>query len=172
MDMMHFPPLSPAHLVRIATEWERFQRGFPVDDTVVRPMILRSWKRCRQAGFPGHGVGLCPLDTVALQESIARNSDLVESAKLLMDKLVLSIHMSKSVVTLVDAKGLVLHVSATSQDLDNVPYGVPGRHCDEVTLGTNGMGLCVIEERPVHVIGSEHFSSSLHFLSCAAAPHP
>jgi len=168
--MTDFPSLSNEQMLGVAREWERFQKGLAVDDAIVRPMILRSWKRCRQAGFPGRGLALCPIDTAALEASVARNGDLVESAQILMDKLVLSIHMSNSVVTLVDAQGLVLHVSATTRDLDNVPYGVPGRHCDEGTLGTNGMGLCVIEERPVHVIASEHYNTALHYLSCAAAP--
>jgi transcriptional regulator of acetoin/glycerol metabolism len=94
-----------------------------VDISLVRPMILRSWERCRQAGFPSHGIDLYPIDLGVLREAVQHNHDLVESAKLLMDKLVLSIHMSKSVVTLVDDKGLVLHVSATTQDLKSVPYG-------------------------------------------------
>jgi len=168
--MTDFPSLSNEQRTGVAREWERFQQGLPVDDTIVRPMILRSWNRCREARFPGRNLTLCPIDSSALETSIARNTDLVESAKLLMDKLVLSIHMSNSVVTLVDRDGLVLHVSATTRDLDNVPYGVPGRHCDEAVLGTNGMGLCVIEERPVYVIASEHFNTALHYLSCAAAP--
>ena len=115
-------------------------------------------------------MGLCPIDHAALERSTYLNRDLVESSKRIMDKLVDSIHLSKSVVTLIDTKGLVLYASATSQDLENVPYGVPGRRCDEAAIGTNGMGLCIIEKKPVHVIASEHYNSSLHYLSCSAAP--
>jgi transcriptional regulator of acetoin/glycerol metabolism len=170
METTICPPLSKERMAGIAAEWRRFQAGLPVDAAIVRPMILDSWERCRQIGFPSDRIELGPVDAVVLERAVARNRELVESAKLLMDKLVLSIHMSKSVVTLVDASGLVLHVSATSQDLKKVPYGEPGRHCDEATLGTNGMGLCLIEEQPVHVIASEHFNSLLHYLSCSAAP--
>jgi sigma-54 dependent transcriptional regulator, acetoin dehydrogenase operon transcriptional activator AcoR len=170
METTICPPWSKERRERVAAQWRCFQAGLPVDTEIVRPMILNSWERCRKAGFSGENLELCPLDAVALTQAVADNKDLVESAKLLMDKLVLSIHMSKSVVTLVDTTGLVLHVSATSRDLKNVPYGEPGRRCDEATLGTNGMGLCIIEKKPVHVIASEHFSSSLHYLSCSAAP--
>ena len=170
METTVFAPLSASHRASVARQWERFQAGLSVDISLVRPMILRSWERCRQAGFPSHGIDLYPIDLGVLREAVQHNHDLVESAKLLMDKLVLSIHMSKSVVTLVDDKGLVLHVSATTQDLKSVPYGEAGRLCDEGTLGTNGMGLCIFEQRPVHVIASEHYNASLHYLSCAAAP--
>jgi len=167
---MIYPPLSTEHMAAIAEQWKRFQVGHPVDANTIRPMIRASWERSRQAALPGQGIELSPIDAPALARAIAQNRELVESAKLLMDKLVLSIHLSKSVVTLVDSTGLVLHASATSQDLDNVPYGVPGRHCDEATLGTNGMGLCIVEKTPVYVIAAEHYSASLHYLSCAAAP--
>jgi transcriptional regulator of acetoin/glycerol metabolism len=157
-------------MAAITAQWRRFQAGLSVDTTLVRPVILASWRRCRQAGFPGERLAVPPVDSEALGRALDRNRDLVESSKLLMDKLVLSIHMSQSVVTLVDATGLVLHASARSQDLENVPYGVPGRRCDEATIGTNGMGLCIVEKQPVHVIASEHYSAALHYLSCSAAP--
>ncbi|UJX41156.1 sigma 54-interacting transcriptional regulator [Desulfovibrio sp. JY] len=170
MERTIYPPLSQDHMDNITLQWRRFQADAPVDPEMVRPMIHASWQRCRQEKLPADDMPLCPIDATALALATSRNRDLVESAKHLMDKLVLSIHMSKSVVTLVDTDGLVLHASATSQDLENVPYGVPGRRCDEKTIGTNGMGLCIIEKRPVHVIASEHYNASLHYLSCAAAP--
>ena len=170
MEPSTYPPLSQERMAGIARQWQAFQTGRAVDPAVVRPMIHASWERCRRAKLPGDAMPLCPIDVAALELATAQNRDLVESAKHLMDKLVLSIHLSKSVVTLVDTAGLVLHASATSQDLDNVPYGVPGRRCDEVTIGTNGMGLCIIEQQPVHVIASEHYNASLHYLGCAAAP--
>ncbi len=170
METRICPPLSRERMDGIAAQWRRFQDGLPVDPGIVRPVILESWKRCRRTGFPVDRVVLGPVDAEALERAVDRNWNLVESAKLLMDKLVLSIHMSKSVVTLVDTAGLVLHVSATDRDLETVPYGVPGRRCDEASLGTNGMGLCVIEKKPVHVIAAEHYNASLHFLSCCAAP--
>jgi transcriptional regulator of acetoin/glycerol metabolism len=170
MERTVYPPLSKERMARITLQWQRFQARLPVDPATVRPMIHASWERCRRADLPGDAIALCPIDVPALERATAQNRDLVESAKHLMDKLVLSIHLSKSVVTLVDTAGLVLHASATSRDLENVPYGVPGRHCDEATIGTNGMGLCIIEKKPVHVIASEHYSASLHYLSCSAAP--
>ena len=170
MEKTLYPPLSEERMAAITLQWRRFQAGNPVDPATVRPMIRASWERCRRRHLPGDAMALCPIDAAALARATTENRDLVESAKHLMDKLVLSIHLSKSVVTLVDTAGLVLHASARSQDLENVPYGVPGRSCDEATLGTNGMGLCIIEKRPVHVVASEHYSASLHYLSCAAAP--
>ncbi|MHC1788689.1 sigma-54-dependent Fis family transcriptional regulator [Solidesulfovibrio sp.] len=163
-------PLSRERMIDVSAQWKRFMAGLTVDATLVRPVILQSWQRCRQAGFPCDVLALCPIDTARLARAVAENRELVDTAKQVMDKLAHSIHLSSSVVTLVDTAGLVLHVSATSEDLKNVPYGAPGRRCDETTLGTNGMGVCLIERQPVHVIASEHYSASLHYLSCSAAP--
>ena len=165
-----YPTLSKDRMRDITIQWRRFQVGTAVDSSIVRSMIFASWKRCRELDLPAETLKLCPIDNEALELATAANRDLVESAKLMMDKIVLSIHISKSVVTLTDTTGLVLHASATSQDLENVPYGVPGRRCDEATIGTNGMGVCIVEKKPVHVIASEHYNASLHYLSCAAAP--
>ena len=35
---------------RVLEQWERFHRQEPVDESAVRPLILRSWKRCRLQG--------------------------------------------------------------------------------------------------------------------------
>ena len=163
-------PLSRERIIAVSAQWRRFMAGMDVDTAVVRPVILDSWLRCRRAGFPRDTLALCPIDQDGLSRAVAENRELVDTAKLVMDRLAHSIHLSSSVVTLVDTSGLVLHVSATSEDLNNVPYGAPGRRCDEATLGTNGMGVCLIERKPVHVIASEHYSASLHYLSCSAAP--
>ncbi len=170
MDKTPFPPFSRQRMEAIAVQWRRFQDGLAVDPDIVRPVIRRSWERCRSLGFPSHAIELRPIDAGALDQAVLCNWDLVESAKLLMDKLVLSIHMSSSVVTLVDSAGLALHVSATTRDLANVPYGAAGRRCDEATLGTNGMGVCIIEKKPVHVLAAEHYNATLHYLGCCAAP--
>ena len=164
------PPLSKERMVAVSAQWRRFVAGMAVDEAIVRPLILQSWQRCRRAGFPAETLALCPIDAAGLARSTAENQELVDTAKQVMDRLAHSIHLSSSVVTLVDTTGLVLHVSATREDLENVPYGAPGRRCDETTLGTNGMGVCLVERRPVHVIASEHYSASLHYLSCSAAP--
>ncbi|QAZ67088.1 sigma-54-dependent Fis family transcriptional regulator [Solidesulfovibrio carbinolicus] len=163
-------PLSRERAAAVLAQWRRFQAGLAVDEALVRPVILRSWQRCRRAGFPADALALCPIDAVGLDRSVADNRELVDTAKRVMDRLAHSIHLSSSVVTLVDTTGLVLHVSATREDLASVPYGEPGRRCDEATLGTNGMGLCLVERQPVHVMAAEHFSSCLHYLSCSAAP--
>ncbi len=170
MGSLIYPPLSQERMADISSQWKRFQARLSVNPTIIRPMIHASWERCRQVQLPGDSLELCPIDAPALERATVLNKSLVDSAKHLMDKLVHSIHLSKSVVTLVDTAGLVLHASATSQDLENVPYGVPGRRCDEATIGTNGMGLCIIEKRAVHVIAYEHYNASLHYLSCSAAP--
>ncbi|BCS89247.1 sigma-54-dependent Fis family transcriptional regulator [Pseudodesulfovibrio sediminis] len=170
MEKTVCPPFSMNQRTKVSKQWQRFQARCPVDTSLVRPMIHASWERCRRANMHSGSLPLCPIDTLALEKATVVNRHLVESAKRIMDKLAHSIHLSKSVVTLVDTTGLVLYASATSQDLDNVPYGMPGRRCDESTIGTNGMGLCIIEKKAVHVVASEHYSSSLHYLSCSAAP--
>ena len=113
------PPLSKERMVAVSAQWRRFVAGMTVDEAIVRPVILQSWQRCRRAGFPAETLALCPIDVAGLARSTAENQELVDTAKQVMDKLAHSIHLSSSVVTLVDTDGLVLHVSATREDLED-----------------------------------------------------
>ena len=56
------PPLSKERMVAVSAQWRRFVAGMPVDEAIMRPVILQSWQRCRQAGFRADTLALCPID--------------------------------------------------------------------------------------------------------------
>ena len=70
-------PLSRERAVAVLAQWRRFQAGLAVDEALVRPVILRSWQRCRRAGFPADTLALCPIGKTIVD---ARVADAAEQA--------------------------------------------------------------------------------------------
>ena len=94
---------------RVLEQWERFHRQEPVDESAVRPLILRSWKRCRLQGVRPDNASKVSLSPAALEKLLDRNADLVAVAKSIMEKLYNPISTSRSFISLSDAQGIVLH---------------------------------------------------------------
>ncbi len=76
------------------------------------------------------------------------------------------------IVILSDAAGVALGFRAThgARDACNATGIVPGSLWSEEQLGTNGIGLCLREQRPVSVVMGDHYASMLNGVSCTAAP--
>lgn len=47
---------------------------------------------------------------------------------------------------------------------------VPGAYMGEEYIGTNGMGTCIQEGRPLQVSGEEHYIKIFHQWTCSGAP--
>lgn len=90
---------------RVLEQWERFHRQEPVDESAVRPLILRSWKRCRLQGVRPDNASKVSLSPAALEKLLDRNADLVAVAKSIMEKLYNPISTSRSFISLVRRAG-------------------------------------------------------------------
>ena len=88
---------------RVLEQWERFHRQEPVDESAVRPLILRSWKRCRLQGVRPDNASKVSLSPAALEKLLDQNEDLVAVAKSIMEKLYNPISTSRSFISLSDA---------------------------------------------------------------------
>lgn len=76
------------------------------------------------------------------------------------------------VLMLTDAQGAVIQYRCAESVLDECSRFrlLPGSIWTEETQGTNGIGLCIKEKKPVSVLMSEHFATKLSTLSCTVAP--
>ncbi|WP_310732586.1 sigma-54-dependent Fis family transcriptional regulator [Mitsuaria sp. 7] len=75
-------------------------------------------------------------------------------------------------VILADAQGLLLGALGDGRFVDRAQRVAlrPGAIWDERWRGTNAIGTALAEQRPVAVLGGEHFLERNAFLSCTAAP--
>lgn len=151
-------------------EWERFQRGEAVDAGVVRPVILRSWERCRAMGLDPDRVARPALTADAMRELQKQKAELIEVAGSIMQRLYEPVSTSRSFITLSDANGVVLHALWNSTAGYSVPHLAPGNIAAENSSGTNAIAICLVEKKAVETRGAEHFCRSLHNWFCSAAP--
>ncbi len=145
-----------------------------MDTIEVVPAIVRSWNRCV------HDFGLDPVrdePVVVLssrelkdrQEPLARLRTIAQGE---MATLYQQLAGSGFSVLLTDKEGVVLDfLGDTSFTETAAQCGmVEGALWSEQHQGTNGMGTCAIEQRPLLVHQNEHFLTRNVGLTCSAAP--
>lgn len=163
-------PEDTMFAARTLEEWERFQRGEAVDAGAVRPVILRSWERCRSLGIDPDRVARPALTADAMRALLAEKAELIEVGDSIMQRLYEPISTSRSFISLSDANGVVLHAVWNAAAGYPVPHLALGNVAAESSSGTNAIGICLVEKKAVETRGAEHFCRSLHNWFCSAAP--
>jgi transcriptional regulator of acetoin/glycerol metabolism len=153
----------------------RFVRGGGMEQqSAVSSAIGASWRRCMNDYEldPARNQEPFVLDGHTLTEYRNRHQYLIQVASAEIDWLYDHIAMSGCALLLTDAGGIVLYEKADPTILDTFRMaGLQlGSDWSELRQGTNGMGTCIAENRPIIVHRDEHFRSCHIALSCTAAP--
>lgn len=152
--------------------WHRFVSG----ETAINgldPVIHRSWLRCREKKVNFMLIEnnhILPIP--ALRERREGNEDLLRAARPVIPYLLRSLKNRDYIVLLCDSEGYIL------ESLGDPPFMgkaeqvclSPGANWKEEVKGTNAIGTALAEQRPVRVLGQEHFVRENHFLNCWAGP--
>jgi transcriptional regulator of acetoin/glycerol metabolism len=148
--------------------------GGGLESVEVGPAIARSWQRCVQ------DFGLDPLRdepvvVLSARELKARQDPLQRLRAIAqgeMATLYQQLSGSGFSVLLTDRDGVVLDFIGDPSFTDTAAECgmVEGALWDERRQGTNGMGTCAIEQRPLLVHHHEHFLTRNVGLTCSAAP--
>jgi transcriptional regulator of acetoin/glycerol metabolism len=143
-------------------------------DRGVGAEIAASWRRCMfDYSLDLHREpDAFVLDQRTLAEYRARHEHLIQIASAEIDWLYDHMAMTGSALVLTDAGGILLYERVDPAVADDVrKAGLRlGADWSEPRQGTNGMGTCLAEDRPIIVHREEHFRSRLIGLSCTAAP--
>jgi len=159
---------SPVLHAALYAEWQKFRDGTaPVDPEYIPPFILASWERCRESGITTEANSIVRVDALLLEQAQRLNSDLLCSARSIMDKLFSVVRATRCSISLTDGSGLVLHTLRSEGDGPDV---LPGQIATETVSGTNGIGTCLVERETVTIIGAQHYCARHHVWSCTASP--
>jgi transcriptional regulator of acetoin/glycerol metabolism len=113
------------------------------------------------------------LPELPFHPDIDTDNRLVRAARPVLDRVQTMLADTAVSMVLADGHANVLHRwtgdPSLNHDLDAV-WLAPGFSYAEPHVGTNAIGTALEEKRSAYVFGSEHFSSRLQSLSCAAAP--
>ncbi|MDH3637442.1 MAG: sigma-54-dependent Fis family transcriptional regulator [Gammaproteobacteria bacterium] len=143
-------------------------------DTMINRQIVYSWKRCLV------DYGLTPSDNpdpyvlsrAQITERQDRADQLLQLGRVEMANLYQQIAGSGFAVILTDGEGAVLHYVGDprfSKTAARAGLQV-GSIWNEEIQGTNGMGTCLVEQKPLVVHHNEHFLPRNTVLTCSAAP--
>lgn len=157
------------HVLRVAGQ----EFAVSTDRQVLRTVDI-SWRRCLDDFKldPARDYQPTILHQSRLKELHAEYEDLVQIAHAEMDSLYEQIAGSGYALLLADTDGVIL-CAKTDPVLKKmfVRAGlVVGAQWSEKSEGTNGIGTCAAEARPITIHESDHFRSRHVGLSCSAAP--
>lgn len=112
------------------------------------------------------------VDDTTLSRLREDNGELIAAAAPVLDSLFSSVGRTGCCVILSDMDGVVLEARANEADgaLFDAIGLAPGGQWGEAAEGTNGIGTCLVEGRPVSILRHEHFASRNVGVSCMDAP--
>lgn len=137
-----------------------------------RPVIGESWHRVRRHGVDPDNGRPVPLISAEELEHRRNTSPLGELLPQLREGLLEAADAVRHLIAVTDTDGRVLWREGSSgvrRSADRLGFEV-GASWTEELVGTNGIGLALVERRPVQVHSAEHFVRSHHAWTCAAAP--
>lgn len=150
------------------------ERGEMPPPTLVGPAVVRSWRRCLDAGLAPMGrLPEAPhLDGSQFSRLAIRQQEFLAHARPVMEYLHAQTRNSGSLVLLADDRGVVLQTLGDPDFLGRAERValMPGASWNERHRGTNAIGTALAEAGPVVVHGAEHYLDRNGFLTCAAAP--
>ncbi|MCG8083308.1 MAG: sigma-54-dependent Fis family transcriptional regulator [Candidatus Thiodiazotropha taylori] len=160
---------SHEDLVRAALSGNHIVQSADIDD-----ITLRSWRRCTdEYGLdPGTSPDPVIINRQDLRERLQKYERLLDIARIEMTDLYQQLAGSGHAIMLTDKDGILLNFIGDPQFTDAAAHaGMQlGAVWSETVQGTNGMGTCLIEQKPLVIHKQSHFFARNASLTCSAAP--
>lgn len=143
-------------------------------DEAARHPLVASWQRSSVLHDLNPGKQRAPerLTDQELNEAQDRLGSLINTSETSLDQLYLAVGDVGCSVVLADKNGVALARRGAQQDDKTFDkWGLwTGAVWSEESEGTNGVGTCIVEERPLTIHKDQHYHTKNTGLSCTAAP--
>jgi transcriptional regulator of acetoin/glycerol metabolism len=141
---------------------------------VASSAVVASWRRCMVMHHLAPEERRLPvrLTEEELRRARERSGDLVAHAAEELDRLFVLAGRAGCCILMTDREGIALdRRGAAGDDKDFHDLGLwTGAVWTEASIGTNGVGTALAEDRAISIIRDQHFFSSNINLSCTTAP--
>jgi sigma-54 dependent transcriptional regulator, acetoin dehydrogenase operon transcriptional activator AcoR len=159
----------------IKTQWENFVKGDPVDPNIIRQPVLSSWKRSRIAGVePYNTFGIKILSEEDAEKQKLTHDELLKafgSVIPIIEEIVIKNQLN---LQLFDSNAQSINLAMFAEANSGKSYDkIESKmlvNLSEKVLGTNAVCLALSEDKPVQLIGAEHYNYYLHNYFCCSAP--
>ncbi|MEX1028311.1 MAG: ATP-binding protein [Candidatus Paceibacterota bacterium] len=151
-------------------QWKRFVDALS-PNAPLRSVILESWRRSHAAGVEPQAerVEFLRVSDDDLQCRLSNNADWLVLARPHLEWIATTLAHVPHVVYATDRDGIVLESLGDPSIIDTFRI-IPGFDWSEKQMGTNGAGTAIAADKPVAVVGSEHFSTAFENGTCTGAP--
>lgn len=154
-----------------STLMEKFKNPGEISPEI-RPEIIESWGRCEKMKVDiGEGRGSTISDK-ELTRRLAEKKELLGIARPVMEDIFEIIKKTSYSVVLTDENSVLVDIIINKdieENHENLNF-IKGTLWDEKNVGTNAIGTCLAMDKPIQIIGEEHFCISHHRWTCSAAP--
>ena len=152
--------------------WAEYANHSLVDPQNIRPYVASSWQRCRKLNVDPYCDRQLIISPKDLKQRMAQFKDLITVALPTMKNIYNFVRESGFKVVLADEDGYVLSIMGNHEDLGSADdeQMCAGANWSESYKGTNAIGTCLVERRPLHIHAVEHFCETNHLMTCSAAP--
>ncbi|TCK23614.1 transcriptional regulator of acetoin/glycerol metabolism [Ancylobacter aquaticus] len=134
--------------------------------------MAASWRRCMD-GYsfdPGAKFRIEAVSDAELRRQCEANDELIHYARPEIDALFGAVSVSGFSISLGNVDGYIITERANYHPDFYSEVERPGTAWAEPSAGTNAIGTCLVERRPVGVLTNDHFFYEFSALSCASAP--
>ncbi|WP_026393823.1 sigma-54-dependent Fis family transcriptional regulator [Acetobacterium malicum] len=147
-----------------------FQTG--VIHHLVRKEIAEGWKRCRENGVDRiFGLGV-EVDTETFAEILEYNREFIRVSEIVLQQAYHSVANSDAIIFITDAKGCILaqYKDSSTSVPTNETCLLPGYIWREDVNGMTSMDLAMRLDKPVRIVGAEHYCINQEICAGSSAP--
>lgn len=161
-----------SYLEYVKKQHEKFINYQEIDTTKIPQEIIISWQRCRDMQvnpYDGTGKKISDLEITRRRKV---NKELINITKPLLQDLYGLVAGSGFVVNLIDQEGYILEVYGDPEVLTNarkLNFDI-GSNWSEDKVGTNAIGTALAINKPIQVLGPEHYCLTHHSWTCSSCP--
>jgi transcriptional regulator of acetoin/glycerol metabolism len=151
--------------------WHRFHEGRCTPQELARELMLQRWARCREAGLAADGPGEPAMAVVGLAEAVDAFAPLLAPGAP-FEAFATALAREGYCGVLADHTGRVLarRISEPFEATIVRERLIEGAVWSEDARGTNGVGTTLFEQRPVAIVGPDHYERRNHVFACYGAP--
>jgi len=155
----------------LKSTWKAFIEQQTIQ-TSMSPMLANSWRRSWSRIDLKQPLKFAKLSTEHFLATQISNFDFISIARPVMEDAYQCVENSETVILLINSAGYLLELLGDRGMLIKLnELGIEqGVLLSEEHIGTNALGLALIEQISMQVIGAEHYRPEFHNLAAAASP--
>ena len=151
------------------TAWNTFVKDNIISSSV-NHHVADSWKRCKELGVDyNDGIGKNVSGDV-LEKIISENEELIKIARPIMENLHTIVKGSGFIIVLSDRNGCIIEVlgdKPVEDSADSINFNL-GCIWTEEAVGANAIGTALLIDKPLQIVGEEHYCKPHHKWTCSA----